>query len=244
MIGVFDADTGDLLIADDDGGDGLLSRLLLQVNEDLRLAVAVTTFPDFDFTGDGVGSGRYVLQINTYQGTVLAAGDDTSTPLNLGFNFPFNGTNYNSVFVNSNGNLTFGAGSTDFSETVPEFLAGPPRIAPRWDDLDATFGVVIASPDDDDKMTIHFVSVPEFFSTSPNYFSVELEDDGDFEFEYQANPRTDGLTGITQGGGAANPGETDLSDDDDYPADGTLYELFGTDVFTFDLFYTDFEFED
>lgn len=244
ILGIFDADTGELLAADDDGGNGLLSRILVQIDVDRKLAVAVSTFPDIDFTGAGEGSGRYVLQITRYQGTILAAGDDTATPVALGFNFPYQGSNWNTVFVNSNGNLTFGAGDTDFSESVPEFLAGSPRIAPRWDDLDAGDGVVIASPDDDDSLTIHFVSVPEFFSTSPNYFSVELEDDGDIEIEYLATARTDGLAGITQGGGAADPGETDLSRDDDHPAEGTTYELLGDDVFAFDLFYDDLEFEE
>ena len=46
VIGVFDADTGELLAADDDGGNGLLSRLLLQADSDIRLAVAVSTYPD------------------------------------------------------------------------------------------------------------------------------------------------------------------------------------------------------
>jgi hypothetical protein len=128
VIGIFDAETGELLIADDDGGDGVLSRLLVQVPEDAKLAVAVSTFPDLEFTGAGEGSGRYVLQINRYRGTLLAAGDDTSTPVNLGFNFKFQGTNYNSVFVNSNGNLTFGVGDEDLSESVAELLAGPPRF--------------------------------------------------------------------------------------------------------------------
>ncbi|MES1241521.1 MAG: hypothetical protein ABUT39_07870 [Acidobacteriota bacterium] len=244
VIGIFDADTGTLLAADDDGGDGLLSRLLVQADEDLDLAVAVSTFPDLDFTGAGEGAGRYVLSVHKYRGTILAAGDDTATPVSLGFNFPFQGATWSSVFVNSNGNLTFGAGNTDFSETVPEFLAGPPRIAPRWTDLDANGGLVIAEQDDDDEITFHFVSVPEFFSTSPNYFSVKLDDHGEIDLDYFATTRTDGLTGITKGGGVADPGEDDLSDDDDWPRNGTTYELFSTsDVFSFDLFYSELEFD-
>ena len=246
VLGIFDADTGDLLIADDDSGDALLSRLLLQANEDIDVAIAVSTFPDFDFDGvGGEGAGRYVLAVHKYEGTLVAAGDDTATAVPLGFSFPYQGTSYSSVFVNSNGNLTFGVGNTDFSPSVPEFLAGPPRIAPRWDDLDAGDGLVIAEQDDDDdKMTIHFVSVPEFFTTSPNYFEVELDEDGDIDVEYFATSRTDGLSGITQGGGAADPGETDLSEDDDHSATGTTYELFAGDVFIYDLFYTDLEFEE
>lgn len=264
VLGIFDADTGDLLAVDDDGGDGTLSRLLVQVPADMKLAVAVSTFPDLTFTGAGESSGRYVLQINRYRGTILPAGDDTSNLVNLGFNFRFQGTNYNSVFVNSNGNLTFGVGDGDLSESVADFLAGPPRIAPRWDDLDATDGLIIVSTEEDDhhlaedgdstgkhsgddgSVTIHFVSVPEFLTTSPNYFSVKLEEDDDeIKFNYLATSRTDGLTGITRGGGASNPGEKDLSRDDDHPNTGTTYELFDpADVFSFDLFFNELKFED
>lgn len=242
IIGLFDANTGDLLIADDDGGDGLLSRLLLQFNADTNLALAVTTFPDIGFTGAGEGTGRYVLNVSKYKGTVLAAGDDTSTPVNLGFNFPYQGSNWNSVFVNSNGNLTFGAGDADFSESVPEFLAGAPRIAPRWDDLDAGDGVIVATPDGTKSMTFHFVSVPEFFTTSPNYFSVKLDKFGNVDIGYDSASRTDGLAGITQGNGAADPGETNFSLNRIHSANGTKYELFGTDVFLYDLFYMDLKF--
>jgi hypothetical protein len=248
VIGIFDASDGTLLAVDDDGGNGLLSRLLVQANEDLELAVAVTTFPDFDFTGAGGDTGRYVLTVRKYQGTLVAAGDDTATSVNLGFTFPYQGGSHTSTFVNSNGNLTFGAGSTDFTETVAEFLAGPPRIAARWDDLDANGGVIIASPESHfghDSITFHFVSVPEFFTSSPNYFSVKLDEDGEIDIDFAATSRTDGLTGVTEGGGAADPGETNLSADDDNPATGTTYELFSpADVLSFDLFFRSLDFED
>lgn len=244
LLGLFDADTGELLAVDDDGGNGLLSRILVQANEDLDVVIGVTTFPDVDFTGAGESGGRYVLAVHTYEGTVLPAGDDTSDEVAFtGFSFPFQGTDWSSVFVNSNGNLTFGAGSTDFSPSVAEFLAGPPRIAPRWDDLDAGDGLIIAEAKDD-KLLLHYVSVPEFFSTAPNYFTVELDEDGDVEVEYFATNRTDGLAGVTQGGGAADPGETNLSREDDLSAEGTTYELFSSaDVFSFDLFFQELDFE-
>jgi uncharacterized protein YaiE (UPF0345 family) len=229
VLGVFDSHTGDLLIADDDGGAGLLSRLLLQVNEDIDLTVAVSAFPDLEFTGAGEEGGRYVLTVNRYRGEILtAAGDDTSTPVSFDphFTFRFQGTNWNRVFVNSNGNLTFGTGSADFTETVPELLAGAPRIAPLWDDLDASFGVVIAEKSPHG-LSVHFVSVPEFFSDAGNYFSVHLLPLSLFALEYGATARSDSLVGFTPGNGAADPGESDLSAA--FPIQsgrGTKYEQF------------------
>ena len=131
---------GNLLLADDDSGVGLLSRLLVRVEVDGTYAVGVSTYPDLTFTGAGGDFGRYVLNISSYRGTVLALGDDVladpSVEIGLStFEFPFQGTNWSSVFVNDNGNLTFGAADADFSETVAELLAGPPRIAPLWDDF-------------------------------------------------------------------------------------------------------------
>ena len=256
LIGLFDADTGDLLILDDDGGAGLLSRLLIQVSVDANLALAVTTFPDGGFTGAGASGGRYVLSVQRYQGDLLFLGDDDSAEISLPFSFPFQGAQYNSVFVNSNGNLTFGAGDTDFSESVGEFLSGAPRIAVLWDDLNPA-GAIIGNDGlfvidhDDDSTTIHGVSVSEFFSSTPNYFSVELDEDGEVELTYGATARSDALVGVTEGGGAADPGQTDLSkaDDDELEKGGTIYQNFPSSPTTttpfsdFDLFFDDLEFE-
>ena len=122
VLGIFDGD-GNLLRADDDSGVGLLSRLLVQIVEDGTYAVGVSTFPDLTFTGAGGDSGRYVLNISSYRGTILPVGDDDAVEVGLSsFAFPFQGTNWSSVFVNANGNLTFGAPNADFWEKAG---AGP-----------------------------------------------------------------------------------------------------------------------
>ncbi|MFZ0371629.1 MAG: HYR domain-containing protein [Halobacillus sp.] len=73
-------------------------------------------------------------------GTRLDVGDDDSQLVNftMGFTFSFYGIVHNSVFVNSNGNLTFNTASSEFTPTFPDFINGPPRIAPYWIDLDTT----------------------------------------------------------------------------------------------------------
>ena len=223
VIGLFDAD-GQLLIADDDGGVGLLSRVLVRVPADGTYAVGVSTFPDLDFSGDGGDFGRYVLNVSSYRGTILPLLDDESVSVPLTtFRFPYQGTNRSSVFVNANGNLTFGAPDGDFTETVPELLAGPARIAPLWDDLFPGSGLVIAE-EKNRQLLVHFVSVPEFLATGTNYFTVVLDRTGDITFDYGATNRSDTLAGVTQGGGAADPGPTDLSEARHLSAVGTTYE--------------------
>ncbi len=246
VIGVFDADTGELLAVDDDGGNGLLSRLILQAQEDLRLAVAVSTYPDLEFIGVGESKGRYSLYVNTYRGTPLDLGDDDSAAVALVKPFKFNGVNYDSVFVNSNGSLSFGNGDPSYDANVPDFLAGPPRIAPLWTDFDPTGflgnpGLVLvdgnARP-----ATVHFISVSEFFSSDPNYFTTELHDRfGGVAIKWGPTARGEGIVGVTQGGGVTDPGEIDLSRHG-LRAIGTNYENFEINTSTkgvsdFDLFF-------
>ena len=224
VVGIFDA-AGNLLLADDDGGVGLLSRLFVQILVPGRYMVGVSTFPDLGFTGAGGDFGRYVLTINRYRGTIIPVGDDSSVQVPLTtFTFPFQGASWSSVFVNGNGNLTFGAANGDFTESVPEFLAGPPRIAPLWDDLNPVGGLVIAE-EKDHALTVHFVSVPEFLATGTNYFSVALNRTGAITIDYGATNRSDALVGVTEGMGAANPGPIDLSQSM-LNALGTSYETF------------------
>lgn len=245
IIGVFDADTGELLIADDDGGNGLLSRLLLQTDADRKLAVAVSTFPDVEFIGAGETKGRYSLYVNTYRGTPISIGDDDTVPVALGKPFSFQGQARTSMFVNSNGSLSFGAGDVGRTPTVPAFLAGPPRISPLWTDLDPSGllgnpGVVVVDTNSK-PATVHFISVSEFFSSNPNYFSAELRDQGGITLKWGPTARGAGLVGVTQGGGAADPGPLDLSKRGLRPT-GTTYENFLFNISTkgvsdFDLFF-------
>lgn len=225
LIGLFDP-AGNLVAADDDGGTGLLSRIVYAVPASGKYRLAVTTFPDVDFTGAGGSGGRYVMDLSTVEGELLSLGDDSSQEVDLGFSFPFNGNNYSSVFVNSNGNLTFGSGDTDFSESIAEFLNDQPRIAPLWDDLSPNAGGLVLLDRDADSLTVEFREVPEFLATTGNTFRVTLFSDGRVEVAYGAIAATDGLAGVSPGGGAANPGGTNLSAGGPFPVAGVTYELF------------------
>ncbi|HYU31669.1 MAG TPA: Ig-like domain-containing protein [Thermoanaerobaculia bacterium] len=77
-------------------------------------------------------------------GTNTNLGDDQAVLVNLPFPFPFMGQTYTQVYLNTNGNLTFGKGSTDWTESGSELITGNrdiglsgvgPAIAVFWDDL-------------------------------------------------------------------------------------------------------------
>jgi len=228
LIALFAA-TGDLVSFDDDGGSGLLSKIVEQELPAGTYYLAVTTFGDFELTGEGFSGGRYVLDIRESDAIPLALGDDDSVEVPLGFDFPFNGSVYGSVFVNSNGNLTFGSGDTDFSESVAELLNDQPRIAPLWDDLSPNQGGSISVELGPGSATVIFDSVPQFAAGDSNTFMVTLREDGSFTIEYGGIAAGDGLAGASEGGGATDPGESDLSAGGPFPAAGTTYEQFTGD---------------
>jgi len=137
--------------------------------------------------------------------------------------------------VNSNGNLTFGSGSTDFTESVSELLSGPPRIAPLWDDLSPNNGGQVVVEFGAADFTVTFDGVPEFQATGANTFSVTLHATGDYEIAYGATNGNDALAGVSEGGGAADPGPSDLSTSASWPGTGTTYQLFGSGTFDLDF---------
>lgn len=174
-------------------------------------------------------------------GDPLLVGDDGFYEPSIGFPFEVCGTDHDSVFVNANGSLTFGSGDTDFSESVGELLTDQPRIAPLWDDLSPNSGGLVPFESESDNATVIFYSVPEFIATGANTFMVTLRDDGGFTIECGAVSAADGLAGTTEGGGAADPGETDLSGRRPFQAAGTTHENFMVDDNDLDGATVDFD---
>lgn len=231
-----DSDTAVFLGFNDDLGFGsnpLLSGFFFPVPISGTWVVAVTFCCDYDFDGVDPGQGapfdggRYVLDLELIEGVTIDLGDDDFLGVTMGFSFPFNGANYDEVFINSNGNLTFGSGDSDFSESVFEFLNDQPRIAPLWDDLSPNQGGLVFVKNEADEFKVTFQDVPEFFASTGNTFSVTLRPDGSINFEYGDIAAIDGIVGVTEGNGAADPGETDLSANPNQSATGTTYEAFG-----------------
>jgi hypothetical protein len=236
IIGVFDVRTGELLAFDDDSGPGPFARLVFPIPADGRYAVAVTTFPDFDFLGEGNSGGRYILDMKTFDGDILPLGDDDTLEIQFeNFEFPFQGQNWTGVFVNSNGSLTFGEGDVDFTESIRDFRNGPPRIAPLWTDLSPNAAGTIDFERRSDALIIRFTEVPEFPDTGANTFSVTLEAGGGIVTDYGETNRPSCLVGVTGGGGVPNPGQTDLSEATDLPATGTTFERFLSGEFDLDF---------
>lgn len=133
------------------------------------------------------------------------------------FTFPFFGNVYREVFVNSDGNLTFGAGDARPGEfrTLDRMLAGPPRIAPLFTDLDPGSGGAVTVESGAGWVRFAWTEVPEWNALAPNTFSVTLFSNGGIRFEYrQVNVTPDpddsfpqeglhSVVGVTPGGSSA-----------------------------------------
>ena len=148
------------------------------------------------------------------------------------FEFPFYGESYASVFLNTNGGMTFGAGDDDFDLAAIDVLL--PGIAVFWGDLDAAayeganranqmrwrqsascFEVAYAAHQDNDD------------ATWANTATVTMANDGEIEIVYGTVGSEDILVGVFDG----------THTDDRYPALGTVaYDLSasGTGVILFD----------
>ena len=148
---------------------------------------------------------------------VLPVGDDSSVEVDLGFTFSICGGHYDSVWVNGNGNLTFGSGDSDFTESAGDLLGDArPRIAGLWDDLHPGNGGTVSAAITPNSATILYDGVPEWSNTGSNTFSITLTANSNkIDIDIGEIDATDGLIGVSCGGAHAigNEAGTDVSED-------------------------------
>ncbi len=170
----------------------------------------------FTPSGDGyLGEARPVAfdQTARTSGTALALADDDSQRIALPFVFPYFDGSYSEVFVNSDGNLTFGAGDEDTaSRSLSRALSGAPRIAALYADFNpAAVGAEVRAFVLSDRLVVTWDGVPQFGSTRRQTFQADLRSDGSIAFHYLSISLTDAIVGIFPGGGASEPDPVDLS---------------------------------
>lgn len=204
-----DTDVGNIAVIETD-------PTILQPGELFDLNNRSLTFTPRSGGGYTVSSATLNFDSNT--GTKLNLGDDASVQQSLAFTFLFFGVNRTSVFINSNGNLTFGSGSTlphfnngsvtslgsDLS-TILDSVGGPPGIAVLWQDWNpaaAAAGNGVFANSLSDRLIVTWSGVPLFGTSTTATFQVVLFNTGAIRMSYQSVTTTPGggyLVGISPG---------------------------------------------
>ena len=123
--------------------------------------------------------------------------DDECWDLSLPFNFPFYGSAYSKVWVNSNGTLTFDGYFADY-DSDSTVLSQHPMIAVLWKDLRTNDGDIYVERSSE-AVTIQWSG--KYYSNNPSTvsFSATLYADGTIRLCYGAGNDSGGMIGISSG---------------------------------------------
>src|SRR5262249_33430870 len=130
--------------------------------------------------------------------------DDDTRLVRLPFSFPFYGQRYDSVYVNSDGNLTFTSGDVASTpRSLSRAISGPPRICPFFQDLDPTQAdASIRYLAARDRAVVTWSRVRQWVPRGIGAratFQVVLYADGRIEFHYLDMNITEAVVGIAPG---------------------------------------------
>jgi uncharacterized repeat protein (TIGR01451 family) len=138
--------------------------------------------------------------------TVWNPADDAQIQIPIGFTFNFNGANYTNVWVNSNGTLSFTAGTTNYTNVALPYTTAPTDlILPYWDDLlapgfgNVTYGTLGTAPNR--QLVVSWNTVALYNNNAARCsFQVVLNENQSIRFRYSsANIACNGTVGATTG---------------------------------------------
>lgn len=224
-------DVGDIAVIADNGAIVIPAKAPNPI--DLTLPTNVVFTP----TATGFGVGFAPATFDPGVGSALPLSDDDSEEVALGsFSFPFLGQSYASIFVNTDGNVTLGAGDgASTPRDAARLVGGPPRIAPLLNDLNPETGGSVKADVRSDRVVVTWTDVPEFGTTNKNTFQVTLRSTGEITFAYASLDAQFGVVGVAEGNDEGPINEIDLTADLPATLDaGAIFEEFtpghGTEV--------------
>ena len=259
--GAVSQDVGDVAVVVDNGS------IIIQPQQANPFDLALPTNITFNPTAGGFAVTFAAPSVDPVIGSALSLGDDDTTEVSFGgmFSFPFLGNSYSSIFVNSDGNITLGAGdSASTPRDAARLVGGPPRIAPFLQDLNVETGGSINASVRTDRVVVTWTAVPEFGTSNPNTLQVTLHDSGRIEFAYTSLASTFAVIGVAEGNNEGPINEIDYTAE--LPAtlqSGAIFEEFIAgnpkqvdvvalaqefyrthgDEFDFQVMFTDFPFD-
>ena len=221
-------DEGDIAVIEDDG-----TIIVSPSKFDLKKRSLVFT-PD----GEGYRITRTDIEFNDDLGSkldsflgidnqILDNADNGYRDVHLdGAQFPFYGISYDTIFIGTNGYITFNQGDTSPRVSAAALAAGLPRIAPLWADLNATKKGDIYYNRLDDRHVITWDSISEVTSSGASTFQAVLYDDGRIAFVYKKIKAKATLVGVSPGNSELIAQAVDLSQPPAETVTGPLFETF------------------
>jgi uncharacterized protein (TIGR03437 family) len=224
------SDSGDIAIVEDANGVVSTGNEIILLNRTITFTPSDAAARRYRFLTSG---NTYDVDAANAGQLITGLGDDDTRQFPLPFRFPFYGSAYQQVWVNSDGNLTFTAGDNGSDDRgLGRMTAGPPRIAPLFDDLDPTQsrnGVYVLS--EPGRFVVSWVAVPEYMdfgSGAIETFQVRLYPDGRIEFAYAGIPTaTTAVVGIGPGNLQGSTSVVSYLDGSANEFSGTIAERYG-----------------
>ena len=159
------------------------------------------------FIPDGSGNFYYACKLpatalptDPTGGTTLSLGDDASLEITPAAPVLLYGVSYSSLYVNSNGNLTFGSGDGDWQESLADHFSRA-RISGLFHDLNPASGGSVTWRQTADRVAISYLNVPKYGTSAPNTFQVELFFNGEIHITWLTINLTSCICGLSPGGG-------------------------------------------
>ena len=132
----------------------------------------------------------------------LSGDDQISNPIAMGISFPFYGATYGTVYVSTNGTLSFSDPSPSYTNQPLPSQGGPANlVAPLWDDLDFGASSRAYVHSDGSRFIVSWVGVPHYSTGGPYTFQAILYPTGEIRFQYLsvATPTDQSTVGIQNG---------------------------------------------
>jgi hypothetical protein len=184
------ADVNDIAVLEDNGD------LILRANP-------------FDLANSGVrfepNGGSYVVsaagsEFRTPLGRAITLGDDDTSTQTLTTPLTFYGRRFTSLFINSDGNVTFDEGdNASTTRGLARLTGGPPRIAPFFADLDPSARGRVFFNATPDTVTVTWCAVPGFELEETVTAQVVVQSSGAIELRFGATDLGNGIVALSPG---------------------------------------------
>ena len=143
-----------------------------------------------------------------------------------GADFPFYGVLCDTIYIGTNGYITFNQGDTSARVSAAALASEMPRIAPLWADLDVTGGGNIYYNRMDGRHLITWDTAREVVYGGKCTFQAVLYDDGRIAFVYKKVKARAALAGISPGNSELDPVHVHFTDPPEQAIAGPFFETF------------------